>query len=118
MTAAGAALVEQKGVITLGIEQRPMGVLRAAAWAAVQEDDRTAALAADLLDVEPMSVANRDHAGVKRAEWSGCVHHLSQWPVCPGTRKRGLGGKKRRSALEQSSAFGNHRRACLPFTNC
>jgi hypothetical protein len=37
----------------------------------VQEHDRTAAAGSDLLDVDPMSVADIEHAGVKGAESFG-----------------------------------------------
>ena len=58
MAAPGAALVEQEGVEARRIEQPPVQVLRSAARSAVQEHRRDAAGAADLLDVQPMAVAD------------------------------------------------------------
>jgi hypothetical protein len=70
MAASGAALVEKKDVIARRIEKRAMGVLRAAAGAAMQENDGTAAFCPDLLHVDPVPVADIQHAGI---EWAECV---------------------------------------------
>ena len=68
MAASGAALIEQEDVVARRVEQRPVHVLRSAARPAVQEHDGPAALGSDFLDVDPMPIADIDHAGVEGAE--------------------------------------------------
>jgi hypothetical protein len=67
VAAPRAALIEQERVEATRIEQPPVQMLRAAARSAVQEYRRNAVGAADLLDVQPMSVAHAQHA---RIEWA------------------------------------------------
>jgi hypothetical protein len=52
----------------LGIEQLAMQVLRAASGSAVQEQCGDATAPADLLDIDPVPVADLEHAGVERAQ--------------------------------------------------
>ena len=75
VAASGAPLVEKKDVVAGGIEQRAVHVLRSAARSAVQEHDRPAAFLADFLDVDPMPVADVEHAGVEGAERFGQRFH-------------------------------------------
>jgi hypothetical protein len=70
MAAPGPALVEEKDVVVRRIEKRAVRVLRAAARAAVQENDGPSAFFPDLLHVDPMPIADIQHAGV---EWAECV---------------------------------------------
>ncbi len=56
---AGAALIEQHGTKALRIEQPPVVGLAAAAWAAVQIDRGDAIRPADTLDVDLVTVADR-----------------------------------------------------------
>ena len=55
---AGAALIEQHGVETLGIEQPAVIGLAAAAGTAMQIDCRNPADAADALDIDVVAVAD------------------------------------------------------------
>ena len=73
MAAAGAALVEQEGMEARRIEQPPVEVLRAAARSAVQKHRRDAAGAAHLLDIEPVTLADAEHARIERAQRVGIV---------------------------------------------
>ena len=56
--AAGAALVEQHGMETFGIEQPAMVGLAAAAGPAMQIDGRDSADAADALDIDVVTIAD------------------------------------------------------------
>jgi hypothetical protein len=60
----GAALVEQQGAKSVGVEQSAVIVLGAASWSAVQEQRRNTIGATDLLHVDPMAVADVEHAGI------------------------------------------------------
>ena len=64
--AAAAALVEQHGVESFGIEQPAMIGLAARAGAAMQIDGADAALAADALDIEFVAVTYRE---LFRGQW-------------------------------------------------
>jgi hypothetical protein len=77
MAPARAALVDQEHMISCRIEQGAVYELRSAAWSAMQEDDRAPAFAADLFNVNPMPVANVEHARIERSESFGeCSHRL------------------------------------------
>ena len=71
--AAGAALVEQNRVKTLGIEQPAMISLAAAAGPAVQIDCRDAARAADTFDVDLMAFADREQFRSQRRKRIGAL---------------------------------------------
>ena len=71
MAAARAALIEQKHMIALRVEQRTMKVLGAAARAAVQKYARSAAALTNLLNIYPMAIAHVDHARVEGAQGCG-----------------------------------------------
>lgn len=68
MAASGAALIDEKDVVPCRIEQCSMQDLRAAAGAAVQEDDGAPTFAAHFFNINPMAIADIEHAGVKGAE--------------------------------------------------
>ncbi len=59
---AAAALVEQDGAEGTRIEVAAHGRRAAAAGAAVKDEDRNAFRIAALFDIDPMAVANIDHA--------------------------------------------------------
>ncbi len=68
MAATGAALVYQEDVLSRRIEKGSMKSLRSASRTAVQEHDRPAAFQADLLDIDPVAVADVEHAGIEGTE--------------------------------------------------
>ena len=68
MAAAASALIEQHRPEAIGIEQRAVEMLRAAARSPVQEQRRDAVGAADLLDVDPMAIADVEHARIVGAQ--------------------------------------------------
>src|SRR5205085_7603586 len=59
--AAAAALVEQHGMETVGVEKPAMIGLAAGARAAVQVDRRDSVGAADALDIELVAIADIEH---------------------------------------------------------
>ena len=66
--AAGAALVEQHGMKTLGIEQPAMIGLAAAPGSAMQVDRGNAALAADALDIDLVAAVDGKVFGGQRCK--------------------------------------------------
>jgi hypothetical protein len=68
MTAAGTALIDQKNMVPQRIKEGSVKGLRSASRATMQKYDWPAAFRADFLDVDPMAVANIEHAGVKGTE--------------------------------------------------
>jgi hypothetical protein len=71
--AAGAALIEQDGMEALRIEQPAVVGLAAAAGTAMQIDRRDAVGVADGLDVDLVSVANRQKLRGQRRERIGAL---------------------------------------------
>ena len=71
--AAGAALVEQHRMETLGIEQPAMIGLAAAAGPAMQIDGGNAVGAADALDIDLVAVADRELFRGQRRERIGAL---------------------------------------------
>ena len=61
---AASALIEQDDPVPLGIEETPVPGRRAAAGAAVQEDDGLALRVARLLPVDPLPVADQQLAAL------------------------------------------------------
>jgi hypothetical protein len=75
MTPACTPLIDQEHMIAFRIEERTMHELRPAAWSAMQKDDRAPAFAADLFNVNPVPIANVEHARIERPEGFGkCFH--------------------------------------------
>src|SRR3990172_4424233 len=104
MAAARAALIEQERVVALDIEQRAVHVLRSASWPAVQEQNRRGAACPDLLDIQPMSVAHGEHAGINGAyRWRG--HRVNQ-PCGRGCFLSGIQGSARIATRERSFWVG------------
>ncbi len=69
--APGAALIEQHGMETLGIEQPAMVGLAAAAGPAMQIDGRDSADAADALDIDIVTIADDELLRGQRRERIG-----------------------------------------------
>jgi hypothetical protein len=68
MTAAGPALVEEKRMVKIGIEELTMHMLSTATRPAMQKKHWDTFAPAYLLDIDPVPIPHVEHAGVEGAQ--------------------------------------------------